>query len=53
VEQGIMLVQQEVEGPLTHKQTDLEEMQVLTPAEVEVEDLTTTVTTMVVMEGQV
>tara|TARA_R110002167_G_scaffold287272_2_gene492150 strand:- start:45 stop:278 length:234 start_codon:yes stop_codon:yes gene_type:complete len=41
VEQGIMLVQQEVEDLLTHKQTDLEVMQVLTPEVVEVEDLLT------------
>jgi|TARA_R110000764_G_scaffold182958_1_gene268652 hypothetical protein len=53
VEQGIMLVQQEVEDLLTHKQTDLEVMQVLTPEVVEVEDLTITVITKVAMEDQV
>ena len=47
-----MLVLQEVEDLLTHKQTDLEVMQVLTPEEEAVEGLTTTVTTMEVMEDQ-
>tara|TARA_R110000764_G_scaffold43212_2_gene97156 strand:+ start:315 stop:461 length:147 start_codon:yes stop_codon:yes gene_type:complete len=48
-----MLVQLVEEDLLTHKQTDLEVMQVLTPVVAVVEDLTTTVTTKVVMEDQV